>query len=186
MLDQRRARPCSTAPGTALTAPIAGLPRVRYDYGPLFYVAVATGYTLLAVTMLSTRRPLATAPPRHREQWRAFVLIMAMPIVANVAYIGFGVRLFGADPHQRRLRRVGDRPGLDDCAQPAVRPWCRWRVSACSPSCPTRVLVLDADQRVVDANLAAQQMVGVLPPGGQPLAALPRLGPALGAPGGSR
>ncbi|EHR71695.1 diguanylate cyclase (GGDEF) domain-containing protein [Burkholderiales bacterium JOSHI_001] len=164
--------------GTGLTAPIAGLPRVRYDYGPLFYVAVATGYTLLAVTMLSTRRPRPDAPPRHREQWRAFVLIMAMPIVANVAYIGFGLRLFGADPTSAGF--AASVAGLAWMIARnrlfAVVPMARQRLFA---ELPDAVLVLDADQRVVDANLAAQQLVGVLPPGGQALAALPRLGPAL-------
>jgi len=165
-------------PGTLLGPPIAGLPRLFYDYGPFFYAAMALGYFWLTMALVLTLRGWRGATPSQRGQWTAFLAMMAVPLAANVAYVGFGVRLLGADPTSTgfAFAVIGFAWMIARNRLFAVVPMARERLFA---ELPDPVFVLDLDRRVIDANRAAQRLVGAVARFGEPLAAWPRLGAAL-------
>lgn len=167
-------------PGSALTPPIAGLPRMKYDWGPVFYLAVALDYAWILLATALTLHGWRQADAGQREQRLAFAALMAVPLAANVAYVGFGWRLFGADPTSTGFAASGAGFAWLIARQQlgAVVPLARQRLFA---ELPDPVLVLDLQRRVVDTNLAAQRLVGQDPASGTPLQALPRLGAALAA-----
>jgi signal transduction histidine kinase len=71
---------------------------VVYDHGPFFYVVAAFLY-LFVMSALSV---LIYAFFKAKKSVRPFLgvlfIITATPLVANVAYVGWGVALFGLDP----------------------------------------------------------------------------------------
>lgn len=71
---------------------------VVYEYGPLFY-AVAAGLYIFVASALGV---LAHAYIKAKQIIRPFLgvlfIITAAPLAANIAYIGWGVTLFGFDP----------------------------------------------------------------------------------------
>ena len=162
---------------TALGPPIAGLPRLRYDYGPLFHVAVALGYlwTLAAATLVL--RGWLGSRGTQRRHWGAMALMMAVPLAANAAYLGWGLRLMGADPTSTgfAVALVGfawlmQRDGLF-----AVVPLARRLLF---DELPDPVIVLDAAGRLAEVNPAAAALGGP-PLLDRPLAEWSPLGPAL-------
>ncbi|MBL8346591.1 MAG: diguanylate cyclase [Rubrivivax sp.] len=163
--------------GTRLSEPMFGLPRLRYDYEPLFYAAVTLGYAWLLAATVMVVRAWRDAQGLQRRQWTVFLLMMAVPLGANFAYIAFGVRLMGVDPTSTAFAFT-----LAGFAW-LIR---RNRLFAAVPlarrllfeELPDPVLVLDAEGRIAEVNHAAQRLV---PPPllDQPLAQWPRFGPAL-------
>ncbi len=177
-------------PLTQLSEPIAGLPRLIYSYGPAFYAALALGYCgLLAALWWSVQAawfaPTAQAAAQHRRrrQARGFVLATVAPMLTNLAYLLSGVRVLGVDPTSMAF-----------AVSVAAVAWLVHREQLFSvvplahrllfAELPDPVLVLDAQGRVVEANpatlaLAKTSAVVTPVPLGQPLAAWPRVGPAL-------
>ena len=166
-------------PDSQMTAPIAGMPRLRYDYGPLFYATVLLGYAWLAAAAAMVLRAWARARGAQRRQWAFFLVMMMVSLAANAAYIGAGVRLLGADPTPTAF-----------AVTLAGFAWliARDQLFAAVPlarrllfeELPDPVLVLDAQGRIAEANRAALQLQPP-PPLDQPLAAWPRFGAALAA-----
>ena len=169
-------------PGTHLGPPLAGLPRLRYEYGPLFQAAIALSYVWMALAAVLVLRGLRTARAGRRSQWLAFGVMMGVPMVVNLSYLIGGWRLLGVDPTSTAfaVAVLGfawliARHGLF-----AVAPLARQLLFT---ELPDPVLVLDAQQRVVEANRAAGRIEGHAD-GREPqldvsLANWPRLGPAL-------
>lgn len=167
-------------PDSQLTEPIAGMPRLRYDYGPLFFATVALGYTWLAVATALVLRAWAQSRGVQRRQWALFLLMMAIPLAANAAYLGWGVRLLGADPTPTAF-----------AATLAGFAWliARNRLFTAVPlarrllfeELPDPVLVLDAQGRIAEANHAALRLQPP-PPLDHPLSDWPRFGAALAGP----
>ncbi len=163
--------------GSRMSAPMFGLPRLLYDYGPLFYAAVALGYAWLLAATVMVVRAWREARGLQRRQWTVFLLMMAVPLGANFAYIAFGVRLMGVDPTSTAFAFT-----LAGFAW-LIR---RNRLFAAVPlarrllfeELPDPVLVLDAEGRIAEVNHAAQRLVPP-PPLDQPLALWPRFGPLL-------
>jgi diguanylate cyclase (GGDEF)-like protein len=165
-------------PGTTLTPPVAGMPRLRFEYGPIFYAAVCVGYAWVALALGMVLRAWATARPAQRNQWAAFLVAMLVPLAANASYIVLGWRLFGADPTPTAFAATALVFGLLIGRNRlfTVVPLARRALFA---ELPDPVLVLDGERWVRDANDAALRMA---PPAGgldRPLAEWPRLGPAL-------
>ena len=167
-------------PQTALGPPIAGVPRMHYDYGPLFKAAVVVGYAWIVLAYALTLRGRTLAAAGNRTQWNAFLVMMSVPLAANAAYLGLGVRLFGVDPTSMAFAVV-----LGGFAWMIARnrvftlvPLARRLLFA---ELPSPVLVLDPQLRVIEANVAGQQLAGTEPLPGTPLAQWPRFGALLAA-----
>ncbi|MEN9629696.1 MAG: hypothetical protein RJA10_2923, partial [Pseudomonadota bacterium] len=165
-------------PGTELGPPLAGLPRLRYDYGPLFQAAIALCYVWMTLAAVLVLRGLRTARAGRRSQWLAFGVVMGVPMLANLSYLIGGWRLLGVDPTSMAFAVAVPgfawlmaRRGLFE-----VAPLARQLLFS---ELPDPVLVLDAQGRVVEANRAAGRIEGREPMLDVPLAAWPRLGPAL-------
>lgn len=165
-------------PHTTLGPPISGLPRLHYDYGPLFYAAMGLCYFWLLLAIVLTLRGWRQTLPSQRGQWLAFLAMMSVPMAANIAYVGFGVRLYGADPTSTAfaLAAAGFAWMIGHNRVFAVVPVARQRLFV---ELPDPLLVLDLDQRVVDANQAARALIDGEAPIGRPLAHWPQLGAAL-------
>ena len=71
---------------------------VRYAHGPLFYATAVYVYLLMAFCMGVVTRAAALSQGLHRRHYLAFVLVTAVPWVANIGYVAFGWTLFGFDP----------------------------------------------------------------------------------------
>lgn len=71
---------------------------VRYEHGPLFYATAVYVYLFMAFCMGIVIRAAALSQGLHRGHYLAFVLVTAVPWVANIGYVAFGWTLFGFDP----------------------------------------------------------------------------------------
>ncbi len=71
---------------------------VRYQHGPLFYATAVYVYLFMAFCMGVVSRAAALSQGLHRRHYLAFVLVTAVPWVANIGYVVFGWTLFGFDP----------------------------------------------------------------------------------------
>ncbi|MFO1329498.1 MAG: diguanylate cyclase [Rubrivivax sp.] len=165
---------------TELGAPIAGLPRLRFDYGPLFNAAVAVGYGWIALAYALTWRGRRQAAADRRTPWNIFLVMMTVPLAANAAYLAAGFRVLGVDPTSIAFAVV-----LGGFAWMIARnqvftlvPLARRLLFS---ELPSAVLVLGPSRRVIDANEAAQQLAGTVVPSGTPLEQWPRFGAALAA-----
>ena len=165
-------------PGTALGPPLAGLPRLQFDYGPLFYSAIFLSYVWMVLAAVLVLRGLRAARPDQRSQWLVFLTIMGVPMAANLAYILGGWRFLGVDPTSSAFAvAVAGFAWLIGRHQLfAVVPLARRLLFA---ELPDPVLVLDGERRVVEANQAALRIEHQEPELDAPLASWPRLGPAL-------
>ncbi|UFQ98127.1 histidine kinase N-terminal 7TM domain-containing protein [Pseudomonas wenzhouensis] len=84
-------------PGSAPIDASPGAP-VRYVHGPLFYASAVYVYLFMAFCMGLVTRAAALSHGVHRRHYLAFLLVTAVPWVANIGYVGFGWTLFGFDP----------------------------------------------------------------------------------------
>ena len=167
---------------------LAGLPRMHYGRGPLFLAAAAWGYAWLVAATAIIVRAVHDCAPEDRLQWAAFLVMMCVPWAANVAFLGFGVRLAGADPTPLSfaVAMVGFAWMMRRSSLLRVVPMSR-RLLFTELLDP--VLVLDSADRVVDCNVAGRTLAGGRVPGepalpgplplGAPLAAWPVFGAAL-------
>jgi diguanylate cyclase (GGDEF)-like protein len=166
------------AAGTQPGALLYGAPLLAITRGPFYYVAIVWGYALMLAAFVIVVRAMVNSEPGLRSHWVAFLLVGLAPWLSNIAYVGFGWRLLGADPtpvsfavsvagfawlmHTRRLFDV----------VPLAR-------GLLFRELPDQVLVLDVGGRVMEANAAARQVAGGAAAIGRPVAEWPRLGPAL-------
>lgn len=82
------------------TGPVSSEPGapIRYQHGPLFYAAAVYVYLFMSFSLGVVLRAALTSHGVHRRHYLAFVLVTAVPWSANIAYVGFGVVVFGVDP----------------------------------------------------------------------------------------
>ncbi|NUB44827.1 PAS domain S-box protein [Fertoebacter nigrum] len=84
-------------PGTRLVA--TGLRMsVVYEHGPLFYVAAAYVYLFLMAGIVISAIGAIRAHRRYRMFFLGLLAITTVPMLGNLAYIAFGVTIFGFDP----------------------------------------------------------------------------------------
>ncbi len=156
-----------------------GRASVVYDHGPLFYALAAYLYLFLAFSIGVTLIGALRAQERFRLFFVGLFIITAVPAMANVSYVLFGVTVFGFDPTPFAFSAVltilawmivnNRLMDIDAIARDVL-----------FYSVPDPVLVLGPEGRLVGANLAAQGLLGrSLPEGGLPARDIPWLGPAV-------
>ncbi len=77
---------------------IDGRPSGVFDHGPLFYAAAGTLYLFMAFAVAIALSCAFRAPRPHRPHFIALFVAALAPLGVNVAYVGFGLTLFGFDP----------------------------------------------------------------------------------------
>ena len=133
---------------------------IRYEHGPLFFAAAAYVYLFMVFCFTVVLRAALHSQGLYRRHYLAFVLLTLLPWSANLSYVGFAVTLFGFDPTPFSFAFtlsafawliVGVR--LFD-----VLPVARHLLleALLDP-----VLVLDPQQRVIEANPAALRLAGL-------------------------
>jgi len=152
---------------------------VVFDHGPLFF-AVAAGLYIFVTSALSV---LAYAFFKARKIIRPFlgvlIIITAAPLAANLAYIGWGVTVFGYDPT----------PFMFAVALIALS-WLLLNNSMMDTAAQGRnllfyatqdpVIIIDAGRRFACANPAATAVFGKkMPRYGETLDHLEKIGPVL-------
>jgi signal transduction histidine kinase len=162
------------------SSPAPGAPLV-YGHGPAFWLAAACNYALLAIGTVVLVGSLARAHARYHGQTAALLTGLALPWLGNALYLG-GVRaLGGVDPTPMAFALTGVvyaiglfRRRLFDLV-PVAR-------HALIESMADGVLVLDAQNRVIDINPSARSLLGLaLAPIGEPAAGVLAEWPALAA-----
>ncbi|MFP6850547.1 MAG: histidine kinase N-terminal 7TM domain-containing protein [Pseudomonas sp.] len=83
--------------GTAPLSDEAGSP-IRYEHGPLFYIAAVYVYLFMTFCMGVVLRAALVSSGVHRRHYLAFVFVTVVPWGANISYVVFGWMLFGFDP----------------------------------------------------------------------------------------
>jgi len=166
---------------TAVTpsSPAPGAPLV-YGHGPAFWLAAAYNYALLVIGTVVLVASLARAHARYHGQTAALLIGLALPWIGNALYLG-GVRILGADPTPLAFALTGVvyavglfRRRLFDLV-PVAR-------HALIESMADGVLVLDAQDRVIDVNPSARSLLGLAAaPIGEPAARVLAAWPALAA-----
>jgi diguanylate cyclase (GGDEF)-like protein len=146
----------------AASAPISseiGAP-IRYVHGPLFFLAAAYVYLFMLFCLVVVLRAALQSQGLYRRHYLAFVVVTAVPWAANLSYVGFGWMLFGFDPTPFSFAFtlmafgwliVGVR--LFDLL-PVAR-------HLLLEALLDPVLVIDPQQRVLEANPAALQLAGL-------------------------
>jgi diguanylate cyclase (GGDEF)-like protein/PAS domain S-box-containing protein len=129
-----------------------------YGHGAWFWAFVAYSYSLLSLGLASLYRAVLRFPAFYKSQIGALLIGSAFPIVGNVMYV------FGLNPI----------PGLDwtpiaFVLSGSILAWgiFRFRILDLVPVARTKlienmsdgVLVLDSQDRIVDINLSAQQLL---------------------------
>ena len=167
-------------PGTTLGAPVLGLPRMRYEYGVFFYLAAAWAYAWLLSATAIVLKAIRQTTPEDRMQWLTFLVMMLVPWASNIAYVAFGVRLFGGDPTPLAfaIAVVGFGWLIRSSSLFKVVPLSRRLLFV---ALPDPVLVLDSLGRVMDCNVAGRRLAGRDVPRGQPLQDWPVFGAPLAA-----
>ncbi|MGY6412101.1 MAG: histidine kinase N-terminal 7TM domain-containing protein [Alkalilacustris sp.] len=144
-------------PATGLASSGPGA-QVVFDHGPLFYLAAAWlyGFVVAGVTVLL--RGLRAAHPAHRPFFLGWLLVLVLPIAANLGHLFGGLKLWALDPTAYAYALamtvlswsiITDR--LQDLRAVALEVL--WR------SAPSPILVVLPDGRVVAANPAALALV---------------------------
>jgi diguanylate cyclase (GGDEF)-like protein len=161
--------------GTGLQEAAGGALRMYYQRGPLFYASALYSYALLLLSLALLLRALHRTQGAERRTWFGFVVMSLVPWVANVAYLGFDVRVFDADPtpFAFAVAVVGQAWFIHTQQLFKVAPLARHMLFT---ELPDPVLILDAAGRVVEANRAAFVMCDAEPARGLALAQWPRFG----------
>ena len=163
------------------SSPAPGAPLV-YGHGPAFWLAAAYNYVLLVAGTVVLVATLARAHARYRGQTAALLTGLALPWLGNALYLGGGARgLGGVDPTPLAFALTGlvfaaglFRRGLFDLV-PVAR-------HALIEGMADGVLVLDAQDRVIDVNPSARSLLGLAAaPIGEPAARVLAPWPALAA-----
>ena len=166
------------AAGSGIVDNAEGVPRMHYARGPLYWAVAIWGYALLLHCALLVLRAWRAAPGSDGRHWAGFLVISLVPMTANASYVLGGVRLYGSDPTPMSFAVAGLgltwlilRNRLFDLV-----PMARGLLFT---ELPDPLLVVDPEQRVVEANAAALQLAGHAPRLGTPLASWPRIGMPL-------
>jgi len=163
--------PSSAAPGAALV----------YGHGPGFWAAAAYNYVLLVAGTVVLVASLARAHARYHGQTAALLIGLVLPWIGNALYLS-GARIFGSvDPTPLAFALTGlvyaaglFRRRLFDLV-PVAR-------HALIESMADGVLVLDAQDRVIDVNPSARALLGLATaPIGEPAPRVLARWPALAA-----
>ena len=150
-----------------------------YDHGPAFGFFAVYLYVFLAFGLWSITRALMTAQGSARRHYLGFLLFTLINIAANLAYILFGLTVYGFDPTPFSFAvTLGvftwliAGKGLFDLLPVANR--------LLIARLPDPVIVVDDSGRIVQANPAALELAG-LPHlrEGVPLPEWPGCGPEL-------
>jgi diguanylate cyclase (GGDEF)-like protein len=82
------------------TGPVSSTPGapVYYDHGPLFYAAAAYVYCFMLFCITIVVRAALRTRGLHRRHYLTFVVVTAVPWIANISYVVFGYTIFGFDP----------------------------------------------------------------------------------------
>jgi len=142
--------PASDAPGAALV----------FGHGPAFWVAAAYNYGLLLVGTVVLVATVAHAHARYHAQTTALLLGLALSWIGNALYLG-GVRIVGgADPTPLAFALSGlvFAVGLFGRRLFDLVPVAR---HALIEGMADGVLVLDAQDRVIDVNPSARVLLGL-------------------------
>ena len=164
------------APGSGPVGPQPGA-AMRYLHGPLFWLAAAYVYALMMAGVAAVARAALASQGALRRLYAGLLAITLVPWAANLSYLAFGVRVFGAEPTP-----------FSFALALLLIAWSirRWHLFDLKPvarsvlldALPDPVLVLDAAGRVVEINPAARRLAGVQATG-QALAQWPPIGQAL-------
>ena len=133
-----------------------------YEHGPWFWVFVAYQYTLLATGILLLIRAALRFPRYYRSHMGVVMLSAALPIVGNAIYVSGLNPIPGMEWTPMALALTGILLAWAIFSQQmfALVPVARDRLIE---GMPDSVLVLDAQNRVVDINPAAQRIWGRSP-----------------------
>ena len=162
------------------SSPMPGAP-LLYSHGPWFWLAAAYNYVLLVAGTILLAASLAHAHARYRGQTAALLIGLALPWIGNALYLGGARVLGGVDPTPLAFALTGlvfalglFRRGLFDLV-PVAR-------HALIESMADGVLVLDAQDRVIDVNPSARVLLGLpAAPIGEPATRVLAPWPALAA-----
>lgn len=157
-------RPVDATPGAALI----------YSHGLLFYAITVYIYAFMVMSIVVTASGIHRATPAYRTHYLGFLVVMAVPWIANAGYVTGNLTLFDLDPTAFSFLAVDGvfywliaRRRLFDLL-PVAR-------DALLDAVPDPVLVLDGDGTVVEANPAALALAGDHAAIGRRLADLPGL-----------
>ncbi|MFT3820101.1 MAG: diguanylate cyclase [Rubrivivax sp.] len=156
-----------------------GQQRMQYARGPWYWGVAILGYALLLRAALQVLRAWRHTPGSDGLHWAGFLVVSLVPMAANSLYVLAGVRLYGSDPTPMSFAVAG--LGLTWLVRHNklfdLVPLARGLLFT---ELPDALLVVDPEQRVVEANAAALQLGPGAPPRlGTPLAQWPRVGPPL-------
>lgn len=167
-------------PGSGVAHSDDGSLRLHYERGPIYWLVAVWAYALILRASLLVLRAWRHGPSSERSQWLGFLVVSLVPLAANVVYLTTRWRIHGSDPTPLSFSVAGlgltwliHRHQLFD-----VVPMARQLLFT---ELPDPVLILDAEQRVVEANSAAWQLADERPALGAPLSHWPRIGAALAA-----
>ena len=137
-------------------------PRLVYEPGPGYWIHVAYTYALVAIGTWMLGQGVADFPPPYRPHVIAVALGLVVPIIGNIAYLAY-------------LRPIGgfDLTPLAFAFAGLCFTWglYRYRLFGLVPlardmvvdSMEDGVLVLDAERRIIDLNVAAERHTGCAP-----------------------
>lgn len=165
---------------TAPASDVLGAP-VVYRHGPLFYATAIYEYAFVLFCLAVVIKAAVASSGVHRRHYLAFGLVTLLPWGANLSYVFWDVQLFGFDPTPFCFAFtllafswliVGVR--LFDLL-PVAR-------NLLLQELPDPVLVVDTQQRILEANPAARRLADTTEyEQGLPLSEWPVYGPALEA-----
>jgi signal transduction histidine kinase len=152
---------------------------VSFDHGPLFYAVAAFLYVFVASALGMFAHAFITAKKIIRPFLGVMIIVTAAPLGANIAYIGWGVTVFGFDPTPFMFAvtlialswLLLNNTLMDTAAQGR---------NLLFNTTQDPVIIVDADGRFAGANPAAQALYRrKMPRHGETLDHLERIGPKL-------
>ncbi len=143
----------------ALYTGITNYQRPSFSHGWFFYVTLALTYASMATALVAAVARLRTSSSLHRFQFLAIAAAMLMPWVANAAFLLFQFRVLNDDPtpfafgltalimllSQQRIQLFKAPPIARDAIFAVL---------------PDPVIVLDANNLILEVNPAAQEIPG--------------------------
>jgi len=133
--------------------------RLVYQPGPWYWIHVAYTYALVLIGAWMLAQGVAHFPPPYRPQIVAVALGLVVPIVSNIAYLAYLRPIGGFDvtPLAFAVAGLSFTWGLYRYRLFGLVPLARDMVV---DSMEDGVLVLDAERRIIDLNLAAERHTG--------------------------
>ncbi|MCD9149601.1 hybrid sensor histidine kinase/response regulator [Pseudophaeobacter flagellatus] len=152
---------------------------VVFDHGPLFYLIAFCLYLFIMATLGLLCLALLKSKRVIRPFLSALFIVTAAPVAANLAYIGWGVTLFGFDPTPYTFAvslialswLLLNNSMMDTAAQGQALIF---------SATHDPVLLVDGRGRLADVNPAARALFGLHLPGlGDRIDRLPGIGPLI-------